>query len=96
VLFRDAFRLIRTESAHVDSEVLLESFKQAKAELGYEYYIYDAFLDDRTSKICRELNGKRFKISEAKIGVNYFPMHPSCRSTCVLDENSIDESLIEE
>lgn len=91
--FNDAFRLIRTESAHVDGEVLLESFKQAKEELGYEYYIYDAFLDDRTSKICRELDGKRFKIDDAEIGVNYFPMHPSCRSTCVLDTSSIEDNL---
>lgn len=94
--FNNAFRLVRTESAHVDGQVTLDSFKQAQDELGYEYYIYDAFLDDRTSKICRELDGKRFKISEAEIGVNYFPMHPSCRSTCVLDESSINEDLIVE
>lgn len=86
--FNNAFRLIRTEAAHVDGEVLLDSFRQAKEELGYTHYIYDAFLDDRTSKICRELNGKRFPIDEAEIGVNYIPMHPSCRSTCVLDESS--------
>lgn len=92
--FNNAFRLIRTESARVDGEILLESFKQAQDELGYEYYIYDAFLDDRTSKICRELNGKRFKISEAQIGENLPPVHPSCRSTAVLDESSIDEDLI--
>lgn len=87
--FNDAFRLIRTESAHIDSEVTLEGFKQAQDELGYQYYIYDAFLDDRTSTICRELDGKRFKIDEAEVGVNYPPMHPNCRSTVVLDENSI-------
>jgi uncharacterized protein with gpF-like domain len=45
-------------------------------------------LDSRTSEICRELNGKRFKLSEAEVGVNYPPMHPNCRSTTqlVLDE----------
>lgn len=86
--FNNAFRLIRTEAAHVDGEVLLDSFKQAKEELGYTHYIYDAFLDDRTSKICRELNGKRFPIDEAEIGVNFCPAHPNCRSTCVLDESS--------
>jgi SPP1 gp7 family putative phage head morphogenesis protein len=96
VLFRDAFRLIRTESAHVDGEVLLESFKQAQRELGYEYYIYDATIDNRTSDICKDLDNKRFKISEAVIGVNFPPSHPSCRSTCVLDESSINENLIED
>jgi SPP1 gp7 family putative phage head morphogenesis protein len=94
--FNDAFRLIRTESAHIDGEVLLESFKQAQRELGYEYYIYDATIDNRTSDICKDLDNKRFKISEAEIGVNFPPSHPSCRSTCVLDESSINEDLIED
>ena len=94
--FNDAFRLIRTESAHVDGEVLLESFKQAQKELGYEYYIYDAMIDNRTSDICKDLDGKRFKISEAVIGVNFCPAHCNCRSTCVLDESSINEDLIVE
>ena len=93
--FFDAFRLIRTESAHVDSQVLIDSFKQAQKELGYTMYIYDAFMDDRTSQICKDLDGKKFLIDDAEIGVNFFPMHPNCRSTCVLDESSIDESLIE-
>ena len=103
--FNDAFRLIRTESAHVDGEVLLESFKQAKVELGYTKYIYDAMIDNRSSVICGKgdpkkgiepLNGKVFNIDDAEIGVNFPPMHPNCRSTCVLDESSIDESVIED
>lgn len=90
--FNDCFRLIRTETAHIDGQVLLESFKQAQKELGYQSYIYDATLDNRTSKICKELNDKRFKIDDAKVGENFPPMHPNCRSTCVLDENSIIET----
>lgn len=93
--FNNAFRLIRTESAHVDGEVLLDSFRQAQRELGYEYYFIDATIDNRTSDICEEENGKRYKISEAEIGKNFCPLHVNCRSTCVLDESSIDESLIE-
>ena len=89
--FNNCFRLVRTESAHVDSAVLLDSFKQAKEELGYTRYRYDAFLDSRTSKICRELDNKVFKIEDAEIGKNFPPMHPNCRSTCVLLENSIVE-----
>ncbi|MBQ8635151.1 minor capsid protein [bacterium] len=86
--FNNAFRLIRTETSHIDGQVTLEGYKQASDELGLEYYEYDAFLDSRTSTICRELNGKRFKVSEAEVGVNYPPMHPNCRSTTqlVLDE----------
>ena len=95
VLFRDAFRLIRTESAHVDGEVTLEGFKQAKRELGYTKYIFDATIDNRTSEICAEKDNKSYYIDEAVIGENFPPVHPNCRSTAVLDENSIDESLID-
>lgn len=83
--FNNAFRLIRTESSFVDSSVRLEEFKQAKEELGYTHYIYDAFLDSRTSEICRDLDKEHIPIDEAEIGVNFPPMHPNCRSTCVLD-----------
>ena len=87
--FNNAFRLIRTETSHIDGQVTLEGYKQASEELGLEYYEYDAFLDSRTSNICRELDKKRFKVSEAEVGVNYPPMHPNCRSTTqlVLDED---------
>jgi SPP1 gp7 family putative phage head morphogenesis protein len=90
--FNNAFRLIRTETSHIDGQVTLEGYKQASEELGLEYYEYDAFLDSRTSNICRELDKKRFKVSEAEVGVNYPPMHPNCRSTTqlVLDEDYID------
>lgn len=93
--FNDSFRLIRTETAHIDGQVTIDSFKQAKRELGYTRYIYDAFMDSRTSTICRELDNQRFYIDDAEAGVNFPPMHPNCRSTCILDESSIDESLIE-
>lgn len=87
--FNNSFRLIRTETSHIDGQVLLESFKQAKRELGYTKYIYDAFIDNRTSTICKDLDNEVFYIDDAQIGVNFPPMHPNCRSTCVLDENSI-------
>ena len=91
--FNNAFRLIRTESSFVDSSVRLEEFKQAKEELGYTHYIYDAFLDSRTSEICRELDKQVIPIDEAEIGKNFPPMHPNCRSTCVLDTSSIEDNL---
>lgn len=87
--FNNAFRLIRTETSHIDGQVTLEGYKQASEELGLQYYEYDAFLDSRTSSFCRELDGKRFKITDAEVGVNYPPRHPNCRSTTqlVLDED---------
>lgn len=93
--FNNAFRLIRTEMAHIDGQVTLEGYKQAKEELGYQEYIYDAFLDSRTSKICRELDGKHFKIDDAEVGINFPPMHPNCRSTTQLDEKSINDDDID-
>lgn len=84
--FNNAFRIIRTETSHIDGQVTLNGYKQAEKELGEPmYYIYDAFLDDRTSQLCRDLNGRRIKVSEAEIGVNYNPMHCNCRSTTYLD-----------
>ncbi len=86
--FNNAFRLIRTETSYIDGQATLEGYKQAQEELGLEYYEYDAFLDDRTSAICRELDKKRFKMSEAEVGVNFPPMHPNCRSTTQLILNN--------
>lgn len=82
--FNNAFRLIRTESAYIQGDINKTTYQQAAEELGLEYYKYDAFLDSRTSEICRELDGKRFKVSEMQIGVNAPPMHPNCRSTTQL------------
>lgn len=91
--FNNAFRLIRTETAAVDSQVTFEGYKQAQKELGLKYFKYDAHLDSRTSEICRELNGKIFKIDDYEIGVNVPPMHPNCRSCTqlILDEEEEKE-----
>ncbi len=77
--YNDARRLIRTETTFVTNQAELESYK----EIGIAEYKYEAVLDSVTSEICRELNGKKFKISEAVPGKNYPPMHPWCRSTTV-------------
>lgn len=92
--FNNAFRLIRTESAFIQGEINKTAYSQASDELGLEEYAYDAFLDAKTSTICRELNGRKFKISEMKIGVNAPPMHPNCRSTTqLLLENDYKEPI---
>lgn len=74
-----AQRLVRTETTHVYNEVDRKKYNEA----GIEEYEYLACLDERTSEICKRLNGKRFKVDDAKPGVNYPPMHPNCRSTTV-------------
>ena len=32
----------------------------------------------------QRLNGEIFKVKDAKIGVNFYPMHINCRSDCAL------------
>lgn len=46
-----------------------------------EKYCYSTSNDDLTCPICKELNGKVFKCSERKVGVNCPPMHLGCRCT---------------
>lgn len=72
-------RLVRTELNYALNETTKLSYEEAEIE-EYEYL---AEIDGRTSDICRELNGKKFKMKDAKVGVNYPPMHPYCRSTTV-------------
>ena len=72
-----AERLVRTEMNHFHNQAELQAYE----EMGVEQYVFVATLDNRTSQICQELDGKKFKLSEAEEGVNYPPMHPYCRST---------------
>lgn len=71
-----ARRLIRTECNYVQNQATLQAFR----ETDVERYEYAAFLDERTSDICEDLNGEIFYVKDAKVGVNYPPMHPNCRS----------------
>lgn len=82
-----ARRLVRTESCFLSGELTARSYK----ECGIEKYRYLATLDLRTSKICRELDGKIFSMKDRKAGKNYPPMHPWCRSTTisVIDEDEL-------
>lgn len=82
-----ARRLVRTESCFLSGELTARSYE----ECGIEKYRYLATLDLRTSKICRELDGKIFLLKDRKAGKNYPPMHPWCRSTTisVIDEDEL-------
>lgn len=82
-----ARRLVRTEGCFLSGELTARSYE----ECGIEKYRYLATLDLRTSKICRELDGKIFSMKDRKAGKNYPPMHPWCRSTTisVIDEDEL-------
>ena len=90
----EARRLVRTETTYISNKAELEGYK----ELDIEEYEFSACLDSRTSEICNKLDGRRFKLSEAKAGVNLPPMHPFCRSTTLPvlpDEEELDRELAE-
>ena len=85
----NATRLIRTESAYYHGQVTLREYE----ELGVTKYKFTAKLDHRTSVTCRKHDYKVYLVSEAKVGVNYPPMHPHCRSTTVpvIEEDNKEE-----
>lgn len=78
--FNSTVRLVRTEMNHISNQGTIDSYRASKVVEKYEYL---ATLDNRTSEICRELDGKVFELSQAETGVNLPPMHPHCRSTTV-------------
>ncbi len=79
-----ARRLVRTESCNLANQMEMASYE----ECGIEYYRFVATLDLKTSSICRNLDGERFKVSEQQPGLNCPPMHPWCRSTTICDIGS--------
>jgi SPP1 gp7 family putative phage head morphogenesis protein len=74
---RQAMRVVRTQSNYYNNQAELQVYE----DLGVKKYQYSAFLDMRTSSICKRLHNKIFEVKDAKVGENYPPMHPNCRST---------------
>ena len=82
--YKNAERLVRTETAHIQNQATLMGYKDS----GVIKYEFLAVLDSRTSHTCASLNGEVFKTENAMEGENYPPMHPRCRSTTVPYEYS--------
>lgn len=80
VLYYQAERLVRTETNYAMNQAHLKGYKDSGVVEKYEFL---AAHDKRTSKLCRDLDGKMFELSKAVVGENYPPMHPNCRSTVV-------------
>jgi SPP1 gp7 family putative phage head morphogenesis protein len=85
--YKNAERLIRTETNHLHNEAEKAAYKAA----GVKEYEFVATLDSRTSAACADLDGKHFPLSEARPGTNFPPMHPNCRSTTI--EYDPDDAL---
>ena len=71
---RQAETLVRTAVNQVASRAQLETYR-ANADVTTRY-VYTATLDDRTSDICRALDGQEFAYGEGPVP----PQHPNCRS----------------
>ena len=80
----NAGRLVMTEEAYFSSAAQGKSYH----DLGVEQYEVLATLDDATSEICQNLDGKVFDMKDYKAGGTAPPFHVRCRSTTVphLDE----------
>ena len=77
--YSNAKRLIRTETAYVKGQADVLTYEK----LGVEEYELLATLDNRTSSICQEKDGKHFPVDDIQVGINYPPFHPNCRTTTI-------------
>lgn len=71
-----AERLVRTETNHFNNLADAMAYK----DMGVEYYVFVATLDNRTSDICISMDNKKIAYKDMKEGVNYPPLHVNCRS----------------
>lgn len=77
---KDAERLVRTETNYITNQSAMDAYKNSGVVDQYQIL---ATLDSRTSDICRDMDGRKFKISERKVSINMPPFHPRCRTTTV-------------
>lgn len=78
--YYNASRLARSELNRVCGLANYDAYQETDLVEEYEFV---AVLDDRTSEICADMDGKRFPKKEYAPGVTAPPMHPNCRSTTV-------------
>lgn len=86
----DAERLLRTESAYIMCEA--SAYELSKE---WEEYEYTAILDKKTSQQCQHLDGKIFKFTERRVGLNFPPLHPHCRSDIIPVASSLRPKRLE-
>lgn len=79
VSYRNAIRLARTETNFTANQAMEQTYKRAKVQ---KYQVI-ATLDNRTSEICQEMDGYIGELKNARVGENYPPFHPNCRTTTV-------------
>lgn len=70
----NAERLLRTEVARVQTQAQAESYESN----GIDEYEYVACSLKDVCPLCKEMDGKTFKLKDIEIGENAPPMHPNC------------------
>lgn len=81
-----AKRLLATEAAYNSNAATMKAYE----EDDIEKYEICATLDSKTSKTCREQDGKVYDLKDAKPGENHPPFHPFCRTTTVPVIDGVD------
>lgn len=69
--YSNAIRLVRTESCWVMNEATVNNYKDNEIQ---QYEIM-AFLDSKTSKICRQMDGEVINVKDAIAGTSMPPFH---------------------
>lgn len=73
-----AARVVRTEHTYCTNQAELKGLADAGFD---EYEFMPAGESNGACDTCDDLDGQRFKIADAVVGVNLPPMHPNCRCT---------------
>lgn len=74
-----AVTVLQTETNNIQAEATIAEYEDDDVKR----YKYLATLEVHTCPICGELDGKIFKVKDARRGINYPTMHPHCRCTTV-------------
>lgn len=77
--FSMAERLARTELAYVQGQACADRYQKA----GVKSYELLSAHDDKACDRCKEMDGKQFKFTEMKVGINYPPLHPNGRCAVI-------------
>lgn len=84
-----AVRLAITELSRVQAEVQKRSYEFS----GFDDYKFIS--EPNACPTCKKLDGKVFKVSEMKPGINAQPMHPYCKcsTSAYMDRAALDRDL---
>lgn len=84
-----ARRVVRTESNYCINQAELKGMKEA----GFDEYEFISLGEEAENvcDTCDDLDGERFKISEAAVGVNCPPMHPFCRCKVTTPQETLED-----